>query len=182
MFIYRSWSTHSLARWFSFIERVIWAAKKIFPSVYYTLVLNHAIRRINWEISKIICILPVNSAMRVRSLTLPTPGHTLIPNFAQTSVTVLLWAFLSLSTTTISTPAFWRISPNSSRYSGDHFVFFASGLREYTELSSRTTLQAKPHCSDYTGKNKKNYLCSIPFYYHYIENDNLTTFWYEKHL
>ena len=25
---------------------------------------------------------PVNSAMRVRSLTLPAPGHTLIPNFA----------------------------------------------------------------------------------------------------
>ena len=29
-----------------------------------------------------LCILPVNSAMRVRSLTLPAPGHTLIPNFA----------------------------------------------------------------------------------------------------
>ena len=56
-------------------------------------------------------VLPVNSGISFLSPTRPAPGHTLIPNLAQASRTVFVWAFRSLSTITVFTPASWRMGP-----------------------------------------------------------------------
>ena len=98
-------STYSLSRRLAFLKSAIKSTSKIFPRIINTLILHHAIRRINGKSTKFTFMFTSEIRNRVRSPTIPAPGHTAIPNFAHASRIVLLCAFRSLSTTTISTPA-----------------------------------------------------------------------------
>ena len=104
---------HSFPRRFSLVECVVETTHKILPNIIYTLVLNHAVRWvhwIDWKSTNFVLTLArkVGNASPIFDLsrTWPNIYAKLFPT--NLSITFLLWAFLSLSTITISTSAHWN--------------------------------------------------------------------------